>query len=115
MKIAVNNPWLDVCMTRINPAGARMDADTATILPILAEMKANGKGIFGMKVLGEGTLADRVDEALRFAVTKDAVHCFTIGCESRAQFEENFSRVEKVLPAVLTGWGWITAVRRGRR
>jgi len=96
MKIAAGSPWPDVCMTRINPAGARMDAGTDTILPILAEMKANGKGIFGMKVLGEGTLADRVDEALRFAVTKDAVHCFTIGCESREQFEENFSRIEKV-------------------
>jgi predicted aldo/keto reductase-like oxidoreductase len=96
MKIAAKCPWLDVCMARINPAGARMDADTETILPILAEMKANGKGIIGMKVLGEGTLADRVDEALRFAVTKDAVHCFTIGCESRGQFEENFNRIAKV-------------------
>ena len=73
-----------------------MDADTATILPILAEMKANGKGIMGMKILGEGQLADRVDEALRFAVTKDAVHCFTIGCESRAEFQDNFTRIAKV-------------------
>ena len=56
----------------------------------------NGKGLIGMKVLGEGQLADRVDEALRFAVTKDAVHCFTIGCESRAEFEGNFARIAKV-------------------
>jgi hypothetical protein len=59
-------------------------------------MKANGKGIIGMKVLGEGQLTDRLDEALRFAVTKDAVHCFTIGCESRAEFQDNFDRIPKV-------------------
>ena len=54
-----------------------------------------------MKVLGEGQLADRVDEALRFAVTKDAVHCFTLGCESRAEFEGNFARIAKVSQAGL--------------
>jgi predicted aldo/keto reductase-like oxidoreductase len=83
-------------MARINPAGIRMDAATDAVLPVLAEMKANGKGIIGMKVLGEGQLRDRMDEALRFAVTQDAVHCFTIGCESRAEFMDNFSRIAKV-------------------
>jgi aryl-alcohol dehydrogenase-like predicted oxidoreductase len=96
MKVAAKSPWLEVCMTRINLAGVRMDAGTDTVLPILAEMKANGKGLIGMKVLGEGQLRDRVDEALRFAVTKDAVHCFTIGCESRAEFQDNFARIAKV-------------------
>ena len=96
LKVAAKSPWLEVCMTRINPAGVRMDAPTDTVLPVLAELKANGKGLIGMKVLGEGQLADRVDEALRFAVTKEAVHCFTIGCESRAEFEGNFARIAKV-------------------
>jgi len=96
LKVAAKSPWLEVCMTRINPAGVRMDAPTDTVLPVLAELKANGKGLIGMKVLGEGQLADRVDEALRFAVTKEAVHCFTIGCESRAEFEGNFARIARV-------------------
>ena len=96
MKVAAKSPWLDVCLARINPAGVRMDAPTDTVLPVLAELRANSKGLIGMKVLGEGQLADRVDEALRFAVTKDAVHCFTIGCESRAEFEGNFARIAKV-------------------
>jgi len=61
-------------------------------------MKANGKGIIGMKILGEGQLVEleRLDEALRFAVTKDIVHCFTIGCESREEFLDNLSRIAKV-------------------
>lgn len=96
MKLAAKTPWLDICMARINPAGVRMDADTPAILPLLAQMRATGKGIIGMKILGEGQLVGRLDEALRFAVTKDAVHCFTIGCESRAEFEDNFARIPKV-------------------
>jgi len=96
MKIAINSPWLDICMARINPASTRMDADTSTIMPLLAELKAKGKGIVGMKVLGEGTLVEHLDDALRFAVTKDLVHCFSIGCESRAEFLDNFARIAKV-------------------
>src|ERR1035438_6378231 len=43
MKRAPKCPWLDIFMGRINPAGARMDADTATIMPLLADLKAKGK------------------------------------------------------------------------
>jgi predicted aldo/keto reductase-like oxidoreductase len=96
MKAAAASPWLEVCLTRLNPAGIRMDAPTDEMLPLLAQMRANGKGLIAMKVLGEGQLRNRVDEALRFAVTKNAVDCFTIGCESRAEFLDNFGRIEKV-------------------
>jgi predicted aldo/keto reductase-like oxidoreductase len=96
MKIAVNSPWLDICMARINPAGARMDADIPTVLPLLANLRAKGKGIIGMKILGEGQLVENLDDALRFAVTQDLVHCFSIGCESRAEFLDNFTRIAKV-------------------
>ena len=96
MKIAATNPWLDICMARINPASTRMDGDTATVMPLLTDLKAKGKGIIGMKVLGEGQLVENLDDALRFAVTKDLVHCFSIGCESRAEFLDNFTRIAKV-------------------
>ena len=96
MKLAAKSPWLDIFMGRINPASTRMDADTATIMPLLADLKAKGKGIVGIKVLGEGTLVEHLDDALRFVVTKDLVHCFSIGCESRAEFLDNFDRIAKV-------------------
>jgi hypothetical protein len=62
----------------------------------MAEMKAAGKGIIGMKVLGEGQLNDRVDEALLFALTKSPAHSFTIGCESKEQVKENIDRIAKL-------------------
>ena len=96
MKVAAQNPWLEVCLTRINPYGVRMEGPTEEMLPRIAEMKAAGKGLIGMKILGEGQLRDRVDEALRFAATKDAVHCFTIGCESRDEFKDIFNRIPKL-------------------
>jgi len=97
MKVAAKHPWLDVCMVRLNPAGERMDADPETVLPVLADMKANGKGIIGIKVLGEGSLVeDRHNEALRYALAKDALHCFSLGCESFAEVADNMARIEKL-------------------
>jgi aryl-alcohol dehydrogenase-like predicted oxidoreductase len=96
MILAAKSPWLDVCLTRLNQFGIRMDGDTEEVLPLIADMKAAGKGLIAMKVLGEGQLRNRVDDALRFAATKDAVHCFTIGTESRAEFKDNFDRIPKV-------------------
>ena len=97
MKVASKNPWLDVCMARINPAGERMDAEPEIVLPVLKEMKANGKGIVGIKILGEGDLVEgRHDEALRYALAKDAVHCFSIGCESLAEVLDNVARIKKL-------------------
>jgi 1-deoxyxylulose-5-phosphate synthase len=96
MKLAAKTPWLDICLTRLNPYGIRMDGDPEEVLPLIADMKAAGKGLVAMKVLGEGQLRNRRDEALRFAATKDAVHAFTVGCESREEFKDNFDAIPRV-------------------
>jgi aryl-alcohol dehydrogenase-like predicted oxidoreductase len=96
MRVAAKSPWLDVCVCRINYAGARMDAPVEEVLPVLAELKANGKGVIGMKILGEGQLRDKADEALRFTLMKDAVHAFTIGVESRDELKDLLVRIPKL-------------------
>ncbi len=97
MKVASKLPWLDICMIRMNAYGERMDAPTAVVLPIVKEMKANGKGVIGIKVLGEGTLVDDgLDDALKFAITKSELHCFSIGCESFKQVQDNIDRIAKL-------------------
>ena len=84
-------------MVRINPAGERMDAPPETVLPLIADLRANGKGVIGIKVLGEGSLIeDGYDDALRYALSKNAVHCFSSGCESLAQVQDNLKRIEKL-------------------
>ena len=97
MQVASKHPWLDVCMVRLNPAGERMDADPDTVLPIVKGMKANGKGTIGIKVLGEGSLVeDQHNKALRYALAKDALCCFSIGCESLDELDDNIARIAKV-------------------
>jgi hypothetical protein len=50
-------------------------------------MKQAGKGVIGMKILGQGDLRDRIDEALQFATAQEVLDCFTIGSESRASWK----------------------------
>jgi hypothetical protein len=61
-------------------------------------MKAGGKGTIGIKVLGEGSLTDgnAHNDALRYALAKDALNCFSIGCESLAEVLDNMKRIEKL-------------------
>ncbi len=85
LKTSARTPWVQVDLARINPAQVAMDADPNTVIGVLREMKAAGKGVIGMKILGAGTLRNKVDESLQFALALDCVDCFTIGSESRAE------------------------------
>lgn len=95
MEVAIKSPWLEVCLARINPLSTRMDTTSEEMLKLLARLRAAGKGIIGMKILGEGQMRDRVDEALRFTLTKGAVDAFTIGMESRAELKDMQERIVK--------------------
>jgi len=79
VRTAAKNPWLQVALVRVNPIGVRMDADVPVVIQAMRDLKAAGKGVIGMKILGEGVMSDRVDEALRHAVSLDCLDCFTIG------------------------------------
>ena len=93
LKTAARTPWVRVDLARINPAGSNMDADPAAVVPVLREMKAAGKGVIGMKILGEGDLSDRVDEALRYALGLDCVDCFTIGPANQQELADLIKRI----------------------
>lgn len=100
LKTAASTPWVEVDLARINPAGVAMDAEPAVVLGVLREMKAAGKGIIGMKIFGAGRLRGRADESLQFALAQDVVDCFTIGSESREEFE---GLVKKIPAASVRG------------
>ncbi len=100
IKTAARTPWVQVDLARINPAQVAMDADPNTVIGVLREMKAAGKGVIGMKILGAGKLRHKVDESLQFALSLDCVDCFTIGSESRA---EMLGLVDKIAAASTRG------------
>lgn len=93
--------FIDVDLARVNAIGARMDADPATVIEELCKIKAAGKGVIGMKILGEGVLRDRVGEALQHALALDCIDCFTIGAENRSELADLIRRVPE---ASTLGW-----------
>jgi 1-deoxyxylulose-5-phosphate synthase len=95
LKTAANEPWVQVDLARINPAGVQMDASPDVVVPVLRDMKAKGKGIIGMKIFGAGKLRDKTDECLQYALGLDCVDVFTIGAESRAEMMD----LTKKIPA----------------
>src|ERR1700680_2962142 len=54
LRAAAASPWVEVDFARINPIGSHMDADPATVISVLKQMKASGKAVVGMKILGQG-------------------------------------------------------------
>ncbi len=88
LQTAANEPWVQVDLARMNPAGVRMDAEVLVVLKVLQDMKAKGKGIIGMKILGAGHFRNKVDEALQYALAQDYMDCFTIGSENIEEFKD---------------------------
>jgi len=93
LRAAAASPWVDVDLARINPIGSHMDADPESVISVLRQMKAAGKGVVGMKILGQGDMSKRQDEALRYALSLGVLDAFTIGAESRAQQEDLIRRI----------------------
>jgi 1-deoxyxylulose-5-phosphate synthase len=93
LRAAAKSPWVEVDLVRINPIGSHMDADPATVVGVLHEMRAAGKGIVGMKILGQGDLRHRQDEALRYALGVGVLDAFTIGAESITEQQDLMRRI----------------------
>ncbi len=93
LRAAAKSPWVEVHLVRVNPIGSHMDADPDTVVSVLREMKAAGKGLVGMKILGEGDLRNRQDEAIKYALSLGVLDAFTIGAESKAEQEDVIRRI----------------------
>ena len=97
LQLAATTPWCRVQFQVINKVGVRMDStDVPTVVALLRQSKQAGKGIIGMKILGEGRLKDHRDEMLQFAVNLDCLDCFTIGAANRQELAHVIKRVEAV-------------------
>jgi hypothetical protein len=65
----------------------------AEVVAVLRESKANGKGILGMKILGEGRLRDQINKTLNFVLGLDCLDAFTIGAANRDELADLIKRV----------------------
>jgi hypothetical protein len=67
--------------------------NVAEVVAVLRESKANGKGILGMKILGEGRLRDQINKTLNFVLGLDCLDAFTIGAANRDELADLIKRV----------------------
>jgi len=100
---AVDCDWIDVDLARINPVGvrARMDGAPEEVVPCLKAMHAKGKGILGMKILGEGTFKTPEEQiaSIKYVLGLGCVDAMVIGFESPEQIDQIVGHVEAVLKA----------------
>jgi 1-deoxyxylulose-5-phosphate synthase len=98
---AAMTKWVEVVLARINYAGVSMDASPADVIRTMEQMAAFGKGIYGMKVLGQGKLAKEADprDAIQFVMNLPCVHAMTIGMTSEREVEENVAIVNELVGA----------------
>lgn len=93
LRTAAKSPWVEVHLVRINPIGSHMDAEPETVVSVMRDMRAAGKGIVGMKILGQGDLRERQDQAIRYALGLGLLDAFTVGAESIAEQKDLMRRV----------------------
>ena len=93
LRAAAKSPWVELDLVRINPIGSHMDADPDTVISVMKQMKASGKALVGMKILGQGDLRSRQSEAIQYALSLNLLDAFTIGAESKSEQDNLIQRV----------------------
>ncbi len=103
MEVAAECPWVDVILARINPRGVKMDGTVDEVVRVLRKAKENGKAVIGMKIYGEGQLADEKDECIKFAQELGLLDAMTVGALTPEQMDETLRLIAKYPAAPLVG------------
>jgi aryl-alcohol dehydrogenase-like predicted oxidoreductase len=100
---SAKNPFVEVDLARINPEGLIMDdRKPDEVASVLEEMHNAGKGIVGMKILGEGRIntPERKDASLRYVLGLGTVNAFIIGFESPDQIDDLLKRTADAIASL---------------
>lgn len=103
--------WVDVHLVRINPQGRHVDGPTyqwnshgnETTMPEalkeITAMRAKGRGIIGMKLIGNGDFKDPADreKSIRYAMQSGVLDAVVIGFASTAEIDEAIERINRAL------------------
>jgi len=101
LETAAESPWVDVIHVRINPFGAAMDSkDPEKVVPVIKKLHDSGKGVIGMKLIGNGSFSndsDKVDQSLKYVLGLGTVDMIIIGFEKPEQIDNYVERLSKAL------------------
>lgn len=101
MEAAAESPWVDVIHVRVNPYGESMDKkDPALVIPVIEKLHSSGKGVIGMKLIGNGTFRDdpeKIDASLKFVLGLGTVDLITVGFENPGQIDNYMARIRNAV------------------
>lgn len=99
LKLAADDPWVDVILARINPDGLIMDASADEVMAVLKKAHDSGKGIIGMKIFGEGKLSQESqrEKSLRYVLGSKNVDSMTIGMTTIEQVDDAVNRIMRIV------------------
>jgi predicted aldo/keto reductase-like oxidoreductase len=113
LRAANASDWTEVHLVRVNPQGSHTDGEVADwsgsihhdISPVMQEIKtthAKGRGVIGMKIIGNGSFTDPADreKSIRFAMACKEIDAVVIGFTSTQQIDEAIERMNRVLAEV---------------
>jgi aryl-alcohol dehydrogenase-like predicted oxidoreductase len=109
LRAATTSLWTDVHLVRVNPQAKHIDGmeqewnkSGTDISPVLAELKtmrSKGRGVIGMKIIGDGEFVnpDDREKSIRFAMSRPELSAIVIGFKSAAEIDEAIHRVNRAL------------------
>jgi predicted aldo/keto reductase-like oxidoreductase len=113
LRAATASDWTEGHLVRVNPQGSYTDGEVADwngsihhdISPVMQEIKtthAKGRGVIGMKIIGNGRFTDPADreKSIRFAMACKEIDAVVIGFKSRSEIDEAIERINRALAEV---------------
>jgi 1-deoxyxylulose-5-phosphate synthase len=110
LRTAAAASWTEVHLVRVNPQGRRIDGeqedvwndninDVSSVVSELKTMKAKGRGVIGMKIIGNGefTSAEDREKSIRWAMSRPELDSIVIGFKNRAEIDEAIRRMNQAL------------------
>jgi predicted aldo/keto reductase-like oxidoreductase len=109
LRVAAQSDWVQVNLVRVNPQAKHTDGETtkwnepgnniAPVMELIKKMHANGHGVIGMKLIGNGdfTNAEDREKSIRYAMAQPEIDAVVIGCKSPAEVDEAITRISNAL------------------
>jgi aryl-alcohol dehydrogenase-like predicted oxidoreductase len=109
LRNATATPWTEVHLVRVNPQCSHIDGmeenwdkSGRDLSPVMAEIKtmhAKGRGVIGMKIIGNGDFkkAEDREKSIRFAMAQPELDAVVIGFKSKAEIDEAITRMNSAL------------------
>ena len=99
LRAVIDEPWVDSVHSRINPYQIAMDGPPEEVGGVLKRIRAKGKGVVGMKIIGEGRLRDdeeKKNRSIRYAWENGFVDMVTVGFEKTSEVDDFAARLKQV-------------------